>query len=126
MSWEPLPVGERQPYAFTAILILSVWLFISPFVIDYTHLHGSLWNALEVALLSAFIVGIRISGSDRPWPTWINALLGLWLIASPWIFGDSGHTNVLINNIVVGILLVVASLVAVTDTSYRRMEHEEG
>jgi hypothetical protein len=50
--------------------------------------------------------------------TWINLLIGIWLIGSPFVFGYTmgGGSDAVINDVVVGILLVICSwwLLAVT------------
>lgn len=46
---------------------------------------------------------------------WINLILGLWLIVSPFVLGFSSNAYALWNNLIVGILVaVIASNMAST------------
>jgi hypothetical protein len=55
--------------------------------------------ALSVAALTAFAV----------WEEWFNLTIGLWLIASPWLFGFQ-DTNAITVHVVIG--AAVAALAA--------------
>jgi thiol:disulfide interchange protein len=41
--------------------------------------------------------------------SWINLILGIWLIIAPFVFGSTGLRTVTGNNIVLGILLIASS-----------------
>jgi hypothetical protein len=56
---------------------------------------GVLLIALEVVTLSAY----------RSWEEWLNVILGVWLIAAPWILGV-GSTAATANFVIVGVLVV--------------------
>jgi len=49
----------------------------------------------------------------KHWQDPVNALLGAWLIVSPWLLGIQDETRPLANAVVVGVLLVAAALGAV-------------
>ncbi|MEN2982872.1 MAG: SPW repeat protein [Thermus sp.] len=44
------------------------------------------------------------------WQDWVNLVLGVWLILSPWLLGFSGLTNATWNAILVGILVGALAL----------------
>lgn len=44
------------------------------------------------------------------WEEWVNVVLGVWLILSPWILGFSGMTNAMWNAVIVGLLVGVLAL----------------
>ncbi|HKB55803.1 MAG TPA: SPW repeat protein [Ramlibacter sp.] len=46
----------------------------------------------------------------KHWQDPINALLGIWLIISPWVLGFSSETAAMANFVIVGILLLAAAL----------------
>jgi len=89
------------------ILTLGVWLFLAPFFMAYASLAGAAgWNS--------YIVGgfIAISAASALWwpapkaPEWINLVLGLWLVAAPFVFGFYGtEAAAAWNLIAVGILV---------------------
>jgi hypothetical protein len=49
----------------------------------------------------------------KHWQDPINTVLGIWLIASPWVLAYSGQRTAMLNAIIVGVLLVAASLGAI-------------
>ena len=91
-------------------LILGLWLIIAPFVLGFTaHTHSE-WNTIIVGILVATIAAIRIwGGRGASWLSWINAGLALWLIVSPWIYGNSDVSAILWNDIIVGVVVLVLS-----------------
>lgn len=49
----------------------------------------------------------------KHWQDPVNALLGAWLIVSPWLLGIQDETRPLANAVIVGVLLVATALGAV-------------
>lgn len=49
----------------------------------------------------------------KHWQDPVNALVGAWLIASPWLLGFQGEPNAQANAVIVGILLIAAALGAI-------------
>ena len=49
----------------------------------------------------------------KHWQDPVNALVGVWLICSPWALGFQSETNALANAVIVGILLIAAALGAI-------------
>lgn len=90
-----------------ATIVVAVWLILSPFILGYTDVSHALWTSFIAALVAAWIAGLRVSGGVRqPWLSGVSALIGVWLIASPWVWDFSGELRVLINDIVVGVILI--------------------
>ena len=46
----------------------------------------------------------------KHWQDPVNAVLGVWLIASPWVLGFAGNSFALSNAVLVGIALMAAAL----------------
>lgn len=87
-------------------IIAGLWLILSPFILGYTALRSSMWNAIIVGIIVAAIAAMRLYGARRHgWLSWVNAALGIWLILSPFFFGVAGDHRVLWNFVVVGIIV---------------------
>lgn len=94
-------------------LILGCALFVSPWIFKYPAGHewtnaivvGIVIAALSIAALAAFTV----------WEEWLNLVVGLWLIASPWVlhFVDTTAMRV---NIVIGVVVAVLAAIELYDT----------
>lgn len=38
---------------------------------------------------------------------WLQVVLGVWIVLSPWIFGSGTHTVLFWSNVVVGLVVVL-------------------
>ena len=92
--------------------ILSVWLFISPWALQFAPSAGgeaalsvAAWNAW----ISAVVVGvIAVMGLYRlqQWEEWVSALVGFWIAVSPWAVGFSKLIVASWNAVFVGVLVL--------------------
>jgi hypothetical protein len=62
-----------------------------------------------------------MSKSIKHWQDPLNLILGLWLVASPWVLGHQAVTNPTWNAVILGALIAVAALFAL----FRVMAWEE-
>jgi hypothetical protein len=91
-----------------ANLILGAILFFAPWIFAFeagaqssnAFVCGVIIAVLSLAALTAFAV----------WEEWLNLIVGLWVIVSPWALGFADTTAMTVN-IVIGIL--VAALAAI-------------
>ncbi|WP_456444963.1 SPW repeat protein [Deinococcota bacterium DY0809b] len=51
----------------------------------------------------------------KRWQDWVNLVLGLWLVVSPWVLAFSQNGAALWNALIVGAIFVVLSLLALAD-----------
>jgi SPW repeat-containing protein len=52
------------------------------------------------------------SEAPAAWASWLNAILGVWLIISPWVVGYAGHSAALWNTLITGIVILLVALAA--------------
>jgi SPW repeat len=90
-------------------LILGAWLLVSPWVLRYADQPTPAWNAHIVGIIIIVLAAAAIWAFQK-WEEWINALLGLWLIVSPWLLGFSAMREPLWNQIIVGIIVGALAL----------------
>jgi hypothetical protein len=100
---------RSEQWQDTVNIILSVWLFISPWVLGYASGQAQAWNAWIVAVV-VFVLSIASLAQFQQWEEWINVLLGIWLILSPWILRFSTHSRPTSNAVIVGIIVGVLAL----------------
>ena len=98
--------------------LLGVWLALSPWAIGYAAETAAMTNALVIGVaLIAVALGAMIV--PRAWEEWTEAVLGLWLIASPWVLGFSNLTNAMRTAVVTGVAIAVLALwTLATDKDY--------
>ena len=67
------------------ILIGGIWLFISPWLLRYSHANYS-WNAFAMGIL-LMIFSLMALGDKRIWEEWVTLIVGAWIFISPWVLG---------------------------------------
>jgi predicted cobalt transporter CbtA len=98
---------ERETVPDIYNLFLAAVLFLSPWLFRLTNEPGKvdLWVAgaiIGVASLAAII-------AYRDWEEWVNVLMGVWLIASPWLLGFP-HTRAMHISIGMGVVITLLAL----------------
>jgi hypothetical protein len=89
-------------------LILGAFLFASPWIFGFTsgpaatnaYICGVIIAALSIAALAAFAI----------WEEWLNVVVGLWVLVSPWVLGFAGTTAATVQ-VIVGIIVAVLAAI---------------
>ncbi|RXH16902.1 SPW repeat protein [Bradyrhizobium guangzhouense] len=98
---------ERETAPDVYNLFLAAVLFISPWLFKLTNSQGK----IDLWITSAIIVVLSLAAiiAYRDWEEWINVLMGVWLIASPWVIGFP-HTRAMHLSIGFGIAILLLAL----------------
>ena len=100
-------------------LILGIWLFISPWVLNLIIPHaaspGDFWWVGGAIIVVAFWA---LTAPWARWTEWINALLAIWLFISPWVLGFV-YTRAAWNAWIIGVVVFLLALAALS--AARRM-----
>ena len=88
-------------------LLLALFLFVTPWLFAYANeeVKIDLWVSSAAIVVLSFAALIAFSYLEE----WLNFLIGLWLVVSPWVLGFA-HTRAMHYSI--GIGAVVAFLAA--------------
>jgi len=102
---------ESARIASSLNVIAGIWLIISPFILSFNGLQPALWNTLIVGIIVVILAGIR-AGNPTLYVglSWLNLLLGIWLIVAPFLLMYSGFQVPLWNDIILGIIVGVLAL----------------
>lgn len=116
---------QRARYASAGTVLAGLWLIVAPFVLDFEGVAAAQWNHIIVGAAVLVLAAIRTFDPDeRESMSWLNVVLGLWMIVSPFLLGhanvDAAQTNSLIGG--VAILLLAAFSAYETNEAHR----EEG
>ncbi|HWH51483.1 MAG TPA: SPW repeat protein [Gemmatimonadaceae bacterium] len=90
--------------------LAAIYLIISAWMRDVGG--GATPNAIIFGIIVAILAASRFSGA-RPWAAWIDALIGIWMIISPWIYGYAGG-GWMWNSIIVGVIMLVLGVWSAT------------
>jgi hypothetical protein len=80
-------------------IAIGLFFFISPWLLAYHSgvARTDAWAASALVMLAS--IAALVVFSD--WEEWLSLLVGLWLIAAPWILGFT-HTRAMVVSIGVG------------------------
>ena len=117
MDWQETAVPPRAKVAAIVTIVASAWAFISPFALHYNHIPHATWTTMGIGMVSAFLVGLRVSGAQQAgWLSILNALSGILLIVAPFVLGDASRLNVVLNDVIIGAVITAFAIWAVTGT----------
>ena len=105
MSWEN---WSNAKWCDVANLILGAILFVSPWLFGFDAGWSS-QNAVVCGIVIA-VLAIAALAAFAVWEEWLNLIVGLWTLVSPWILGFQG-TRAMTEHVIIG--LVVAILAAI-------------
>jgi SPW repeat len=89
-------------------LALAGVLFVSPWLFGFAEHQTASWNAWVSAALVALVAGIALA-QLYPWEEWLNALVGLWVAASPWLLGFAGVATAMWTHLIIGLAVAAVS-----------------
>ena len=100
---------RNEAYIDWINLLLGIALLISPFLMGFATgtpmtnavIAGIVIAALAIAALVSFAV----------WEEWLNLLLGLWVLISPWVLGFTGMTSAFQTHVVIGVAVAVLAAI---------------
>ena len=99
----------NAPVCDVANLILGAFLFFSPWIFDFASGAES-WNAWVGGIVIG-ILSIAALLAFAEWSEWLNLVLGLWTLVSPWVLKISGSTDAMRTNVIVGLSVAVIAAI---------------
>jgi len=100
--------AARARSASGANVLLGCWVIASPWIFGYTINVSGFWNGIVAGALIVILAAGRFSSPrGSVGPSWINLLLGLWTVASPWIYGFAHNAAAMWDCIAVGSVVAV-------------------
>lgn len=91
------------------ILLLGLWLIISPFVLGYPMDSMQAINAYVAGAVIAILAAFDLYKTYM-WAVVVNMLVGLWVAISPWVAALADRGTLMTNNVIVGIAVLVLAL----------------
>lgn len=102
-------------------LILGVWLFLSPWILGFTGISQAATNAYVIGI-AVVVFALLALYMPHLWEEWINVVLGVWLIVSPWVLGYAGVMQAAVwNSVIVGLLVAIFGLWAIVQVQRHRI-----
>ncbi len=114
----------RRPSAMTLIFVLSgLWLALSPYILGFAWHTTAWWNALVIGIALVILGVIRFASREQfEGLRWTALVLGAWMVASPFVVEYVVVTAAMWNAIIIGAVMIVASLLPMESREARRGE----
>lgn len=102
MEWKRERVCDVLNLLLGALLLLSPWIFgfASGVETQNAVISGIAIAVLSIAALAAF----------AEWEEWLNLIVGLWVLVSPWALGMAGGTATTVHFIVGAVVAIIAAV----------------
>ena len=91
------------------ILLLGLWLIVSPWAFSYPEGSPQMLNALVSGLVIAVLAAFDLYKTYF-WAVVVNLLVGVWVAVSPWVLRLADQRVVMWNELIVGIAVVILAL----------------
>lgn len=89
-------------------ILFGAWLIISPYMLGYTSTQAK-WQQIGAGVIVLLVAGLRFMAPRLQWASWINALVGAWLIIAP--FSAAYQSTVAFwNQVILGALISLTGL----------------
>ncbi len=103
------PDDASRPASVLNVLA-GIWLIISPWVLGFVLAPAAFWSTLLVGIAVLVLAAIRLATTGTSGLSWVNLLLGIWLIISPFALAFTAVQAAMGNAIFLGILVGIFSL----------------
>jgi peptidoglycan/LPS O-acetylase OafA/YrhL len=123
-----MPDPEHSPRAQTTSAVsalLAAWLIVSPWLLGIpsgTLERPSIDFALNFVVIGALVLAasaMRLNLEKTTPFNWLEAILGAWLIITPWMFGyDTGDVQTW-NCIAVGVVIAGMAIFSLASSAIR-------
>lgn len=101
-------------------IVLGAWMFLSPWILGFAGTQSAAaWTAWILGAAVLVFAGIA-AYMHQAWEEAVNIILGICLIASPWVFNFAAESTPTSNSVIVGLLVAAFGIWAmVMDTTVR-------
>jgi hypothetical protein len=96
-------------------MVLGLLLVASPWLLRFTGLEAATLNAVIIGFLIFALSALALTLLDR-WEAYINGLLGLWAVLSPWLIGFTAYDYATIAHVGIGALVVIVAAIEIWQT----------
>lgn len=103
-------------------ILAGLWLIASPWIYTGSPAVQGMpggaapigaWNSVIVGMVVALFAVIRLSSGAVTAPlSWVNAALGAWMIAAPWVIGYAADPPRTWNSVIVGIIVLIMAIIS--------------
>jgi SPW repeat len=91
-----------------ANLILGAILFFSPWMFGFES--GKVSQNATISGLVIVVLAIAALAAFALWEEWLNLIVGLWVLVSPWVLGFQGTTAMTVHVVIGAAVAILAGI----------------
>jgi hypothetical protein len=91
-----------------ANLILGAVLFFSPWIFGFDA--GKASENATIAGIAIAVLAIAALAAFAVWEEWLNLIVGLWVLVSPWLLGFQGTTAMTVHVVIGAAVAILAAV----------------
>ena len=99
-EWSNAKLCDVANLMLGSVLFISSWFFGSGPASQNAFVCGIIIAVISLAALAAFAI----------WEEWLNLILGLWVLVSPWVLGFSG-TDAMSAHVAIGAIVAILAAI---------------
>lgn len=100
------PAQELRRWQDWANMVLGILMAASPWLLGYTGLEDATLNAVLIGFLVFSLSTLALTLLDH-WEAYLNAMLGVWLVLSPWLLRFDGYELAKFPHLAIGAFVLV-------------------
>jgi SPW repeat-containing protein len=105
---ELLENWTNAKFCDVANLILGAILFVSPWIFGFDA--GTVSQNAYITGIAIAILAIAALAAFAVWEEWLNLIVGLWALVSPWVLGFQGTTAMTVHVIIGAAVAILAAI----------------
>ena len=97
------------------VFLLGLYCAVSPWILHFTANQPALvpHNLIIGIAIGLLALGFTAAPARMYGLSWAACAIGVWMIISPWVVGDSPDAGVAVNNIIIGALGILLGLMCI-------------
>ncbi len=89
-------------------ILVGLWLILSPWALAFSTVDAARWNCVIIGLAIAIFAMVRVAAPlQYEGLSWMNFVLGIWLILSPFLLNYGGIEAAMWNSVIVGLIVLI-------------------
>ena len=108
MGGFPWTIGRAQDFCDVGNLLLGMILFFSPWLFGLSA--GAQWQTASTVGIFIAVLSVAALAAFAIWEEWLNLIVGLWLIASPWLLGFQDSSAMAVDVSIGAVVAILAAL----------------
>lgn len=100
------PAQDARRWQDWACMTLGIAMTASPWLLGYTGLEDATLNAVLIGFLVFALSALALTLLDR-WEAYLNAMLGIWLMLSPWLLRFDSYDAAKFPHLAIGAFILV-------------------